>query len=159
MINIETLQKGPYAEEEEPEEISAGEFKETIRKTIQYTVDYVNKRFRLSSHYGSELVGFTGGQEHADIPYSDSRIDAKSAQEVLFDVMREFGLADRDESMGCTTPGWQENTLKEIQYYPSNKTRGLFFKRERSYYADSGMAYQVAWSVEPKVSLIKFPPF
>lgn len=164
MINIETLQKGPFEEsDDEPKEIGREEFTKQTKNRVQRVVDYINARYRFHAHYGTELIEINGGHDNIETydDENDSRceIEAGKAQEALFNVMREFGIGERSEDLGKTRRGYSENSLQEFQYYPSNKIKGLYFKRERSYYADSGQTFEVKWYVEPKVSFIKFPPF
>lgn len=171
MINPETLAKGPYSSEEEkpPTTMSGDEFAKRTKEIVQRAVDYINKRFRFPQNifYKQHLLKIEGGKEKLEIIDYDEEvkedvryeISPNDAQSALFDVMKEYGLGNPNDEMLSSQPGYSEKSIRERQYYPSNKVRGLFFIRERQYYADSGQTFEVEWFVEPKVSAFKFPPF
>lgn len=164
MISIETLQRHPIEEpEEKTRQLTRDEFEKLTSEKIQEVVKYINARFRFGPHYGVGLISIIGGEENIRSYDHENdtmlEINAGEAQEVVFDVMKEFGLDKADVKQARLETPYIENALTEVQYYPSNKVRGLVFIRERSYYADNGQTFGVSWNAQPKVSPIKFPPF
>lgn len=163
MIAVEKIIEGPPRVNPEVTIATDTQVEEITAAKIKDVVGYVKKSFRARGHYGYTLIALTN-QDFLEIDSIGKdpqppkyKVERQRGQGIIMNLMKKFGLDESKYKERTGNSFFHEEADYEIRWYPTT-VRGMFFRRERTYYRDSGETFKVRWNVEPHVAIFKFNP-
>lgn len=169
--------KGPPPPEkivEEPPRLTDEQAMTAFRSKIEAIKKMVNRRLRLGYHgevsgihpplgqFRELLLLSAEGEDSGIVPELEpggrakfwGKLERGRAQELLFQVMKEYGFDPNNMDQSLKSPWGSDNmvskedgTRTEFIAFPSTTIPGLVFHRERNFYPETNGNISVSWHV------------